>query len=160
VKHKPRCDHWANHINRYRTHTFARSTALSASSIIRRSSLRLFSGRPLPSSAMRLISVTLSQLPPGRCSSARSAFIVPGMLRLLPYEVGSLDLLSACKSERLPVKRKHHRHKERIHIRGSHGCHGEKCLHLFSDSQAYNEQMGPIPSSNISLDIALSDAHP
>jgi len=32
-------------------------------------------------------------------------------------------------------------------------CHGQKCLHLFSDSKAYHEQMGPIPSSNGSSDI-------
>jgi len=38
-------------------------------------------------------------------------------------------------------------------------CHGQKCLHLFSYSEAYHEQMGPIPSSNRSLDIALSNAH-
>ena len=30
---------------------------------------------------------------------------------------------------------------------------------LLSDSEAYHEQMGPIPSSNGSLDIALSNAH-
>jgi len=29
---------------------------------------------------------------------------------------------------------------------------------LFSDFEAYHEQMGPIPSSNGSLDIALSNA--
>ena len=33
--------------------------------------------------------------------------------------------------------------------------HGQKCLHLFSDSEAYHEQMGSIPSSNGTLDIAL-----
>ena len=38
-------------------------------------------------------------------------------------------------------------------------CHGQKCLHLFSDFEAYHEQMGPIPSSNGSSDIALSNAH-
>ena len=27
-------------------------------------------------------------------------------------------------------------------------CHGQKCLHLFLDSQAYHEQMGTIPSSH------------
>jgi len=32
-------------------------------------------------------------------------------------------------------------------------------LHLFSDSEAYHEQMGPIPISNGSLDIGLSNAH-
>ena len=32
-------------------------------------------------------------------------------------------------------------------------CHGQKCLHLFSDSEASHEQMGPISSSNGSLDI-------
>jgi len=31
--------------------------------------------------------------------------------------------------------------------------------HLFSYSEAYHERMGPIPSSNGSLDIALSNAH-
>ena len=36
---------------------------------------------------------------------------------------------------------------------GDHGllkglCHGNKCLHLFSYSEGYHEQMGPIPSSN------------
>ena len=36
--------------------------------------------------------------------------------------------------------------------------YGQKCPHLFSDSEAYYEQMGPIPSSNGSLDIALSNA--
>jgi len=30
---------------------------------------------------------------------------------------------------------------------------------LFSDSEAYHEQMGPIPRSTGSLDIALSNAH-
>jgi len=34
-----------------------------------------------------------------------------------------------------------------------------KLIHLFVDSEAYHEQMGPIPSSNGSLDIALSNAH-
>jgi len=29
----------------------------------------------------------------------------------------------------------------------------------FVDSEAYHEQMGPIPSSNLSLDIALSNGH-
>jgi len=38
-------------------------------------------------------------------------------------------------------------------------CHGQKWLHLFSDSEAYHEQMGQIPSLNGSLDIALSNAH-
>jgi len=37
--------------------------------------------------------------------------------------------------------------------------HGQKWLHLFVDSEAYHEQMGPIPSSNESLNIALSNAH-
>jgi len=37
-------------------------------------------------------------------------------------------------------------------------CHGQKCLHLFSDSETYHEQMGPIPRSNGSLDIALDIA--
>jgi len=32
-------------------------------------------------------------------------------------------------------------------------CHGQKCLHLFSDSEACHEQMGLIPRSNGSLDI-------
>jgi len=32
-----------------------------------------------------------------------------------------------------------------------------KSDYLFSDSEAYHEQMGPIPSSNGSLDIALSE---
>jgi len=36
--------------------------------------------------------------------------------------------------------------------------HAQQCLHL-SDSETYHEQMGPIPSSNGSLDIALSIAH-
>jgi len=31
-------------------------------------------------------------------------------------------------------------------------------LVLFVDSEAYHEQMGPLPSSNGSLDIALSNA--
>jgi len=34
-----------------------------------------------------------------------------------------------------------------------------KSVHLFLDSEAYHEQMGPISSSNGSLDIALSNAH-
>jgi len=34
-----------------------------------------------------------------------------------------------------------------------------KSVHLFSDSEAYHEQMGPIPSSDESLDIALSNTH-
>jgi len=38
-------------------------------------------------------------------------------------------------------------------------CHGQKCLHLFSDSEAHHEKMGPIPNSNGSLDIAISNAH-
>jgi len=38
-------------------------------------------------------------------------------------------------------------------------CHGQKCLYLCSVSEAYLEQMGPILSSNGSLDIALSSAH-
>ena len=36
--------------------------------------------------------------------------------------------------------------------------HGKKCPHLFVDSEAYHEQMSSIPSSNESLDIALSNA--
>jgi len=48
----------------------------------------------------------------------------------------------------------------RLKVSGLKGlCHGQKCLHLFSDSEAYHEQMGPIPSSNGSLDIALSNVH-
>jgi len=35
----------------------------------------------------------------------------------------------------------------------------EKLTSLFVDSEAYHEQMGPIPSSNGSVDIALSNAH-
>ena len=31
-------------------------------------------------------------------------------------------------------------------------CHGQQCLHLFSYSEAYHEQMDPIPSSNGNLD--------
>jgi len=34
-----------------------------------------------------------------------------------------------------------------------------KSDYLFVDSEAYHEQMGPIPSTNESLDIALSNAH-
>jgi len=34
-------------------------------------------------------------------------------------------------------------------------CHGQKCIHLFSDSEPYHKQMSPIPSSNGSLDIPL-----
>ena len=34
-----------------------------------------------------------------------------------------------------------------------------KSVHLFSYSEAYLEQMCPIPSSNGSLDIALSNVH-
>ena len=37
--------------------------------------------------------------------------------------------------------------------------HGQKWLHVFVESEAYHEQMGPIPSSNESLDIALSNVH-
>ena len=37
--------------------------------------------------------------------------------------------------------------------------HSQNYLHSFSDSEAYHEQMGPIASSNESLDIALSIAH-
>jgi len=37
--------------------------------------------------------------------------------------------------------------------------HANVCLYLFSDSEAYHEQTGPIPSSNGSLDIALSIVH-
>ena len=36
---------------------------------------------------------------------------------------------------------------------------GQKWFHLFADAEAYHELMGPIPSSNGSLDIALSNAH-
>jgi len=35
----------------------------------------------------------------------------------------------------------------------------QKSLHLFVDSEAYHEQMGLIPASNGSLDIALFNAH-
>ena len=38
-------------------------------------------------------------------------------------------------------------------------CHGYKWLHLFVDFEACYEQMGPIPSSNRSSDIAQSNAH-
>jgi len=38
-------------------------------------------------------------------------------------------------------------------------CHGQKYLPSFSVSEAYHEQMGGIPSSNGSSDIALSNAH-
>jgi len=38
-------------------------------------------------------------------------------------------------------------------------CHGHKYLHLFSDSEAYHEQMGPKPISNGNLDVALSNEH-
>jgi len=38
-------------------------------------------------------------------------------------------------------------------------CHGQKCLHLSSESEAYHEQMDTKPSSNGSLDIALFSAH-
>jgi len=34
-------------------------------------------------------------------------------------------------------------------------CHGQKYFHLFSNSEAYHEQMGAILSSNGSLVIAL-----
>jgi len=37
-------------------------------------------------------------------------------------------------------------------------CHGQKCVHLVLDSEAPHEQMGPIPNSNGSLDVALSNA--
>jgi len=37
--------------------------------------------------------------------------------------------------------------------------HANMCLYLFSDSEAYHEQMGLIPSSNGSLDMALSHTH-
>jgi len=43
-----------------------------------------------------------------------------------------------------------------IFLKGS--WHGQKLLHLFVDSEAYHVQMVPIPSSNGSLDIALSNA--
>jgi len=32
-------------------------------------------------------------------------------------------------------------------------------IYLFSDSEAHHEKMGPIPNSNGSLDIAISNAH-
>jgi len=47
--------------------------------------------------------------------------------------------------------------KEKMKLKGL--CHDQKRLHLFSHSEAYHEQMGPIPTSNGSLDIALSIAH-
>jgi len=34
-----------------------------------------------------------------------------------------------------------------------------KCPHLFVDSEGYHEQMGPLPNSNGSLDIALFKTH-
>jgi len=34
-----------------------------------------------------------------------------------------------------------------------------KVIHLFVDSEAYNEKMGPILSSKEGLDIALSNAY-
>ena len=37
--------------------------------------------------------------------------------------------------------------------------HGQRCRHLFSDSEAYHKQMGPIPSSNGSLEMVLSIVH-
>jgi len=37
--------------------------------------------------------------------------------------------------------------------------HGQKWLHSLVDSEAYHEQMGPIPSSNECLYIALSNVH-
>jgi len=46
-----------------------------------------------------------------------------------------------------------------VHVNLKGLCHGQKCRHLFSDSEAYHEQMGPIPSSNGSLDRALSIVH-
>jgi len=37
--------------------------------------------------------------------------------------------------------------------------HGQKCVHLFSDSEAYHEQMGSIHTSDESLDLALTNVH-
>ena len=80
-----------------------------------------------------------------------------------------IDISSPVPGISAELKVSCHRHK-RLHIdisspvpgisaelKGS--CHRRKCLHLFSESEAYREQMGPIPSSNGSLDIALSNAH-
>ena len=36
--------------------------------------------------------------------------------------------------------------------------HARMCLHLFSQSEVYHEQMSPIPGSSRSLDVALSNA--
>jgi len=38
-------------------------------------------------------------------------------------------------------------------------CLGQQCLHLFPYSEAYHEQMGPIPSSPGSLNITLSNVY-
>jgi len=37
--------------------------------------------------------------------------------------------------------------------------YGQKCLQVYADSEAYHEQMGPRPSSNGSVEMALSIAH-
>jgi len=46
-----------------------------------------------------------------------------------------------------------------FNLRSKGLCRDQKRLHLFLDSEAYHDQMGPIPSSNGSLDIALSNTH-
>ena len=39
-------------------------------------------------------------------------------------------------------------------------CHGQNCLHLFPDSEAYHEQMDPMARSNGSLDSPTQCAYP
>jgi len=54
---------------------------------------------------------------------------------------------------------KFHRLKQPLAVLLKRLCHGQKCLHSFLYSEAYHEQTNPIPRSNESLDIALSNAH-
>ena len=54
---------------------------------------------------------------------------------------------------------KYHSSKDSKYQKVSMKSHHLKRLDLFVDSEAYHEQMGPIPSSNGSLDITLSNAH-
>jgi len=102
---------------------------------------------------------------------ARQCCNLPCGTRRQPVEVclGCLNLPRGtlprrCESNEIPCCRRDtgqaalpYTEKVKLCLKGL--SHSQKCLDLFSDSEAYHEQMGPIPSSNGSLDIALSNAH-